>query len=308
MYQKRKMRQEKKMDNNNSNNGVNKSVINWYPGHMAKTKREIKEKLNLIDIVYEVIDSRMPLSSKIVDIDELIGDKKKILVMTKYDICDKEETNKFIKYYENKGYIVIPVDLINNSNDTKKIIDVSKEILKEENEKRISKGLKPRSIRALIVGVPNAGKSTLINRLVGKKSAGVGNKPGFTKSLSWIRINKDIELLDSPGILWPKMENQESAHILASLSSIKEEILDNMDLSCFILKKMMELYPKNLEDRYGITELDEDFIETFDIIGKRRGALSKGGVADYEKVSNIIVQDLKNGYLGNITLDRLEEK
>lgn len=296
------------MENKDSNRGVAQSVINWYPGHMAKTKREIKEKLNLIDIVYEVIDARMPLSSKIVDIDELIGDKKKILVMTKYDICDKEETNKFIKYYENKGYIVIPVDLINNSNDTKKIIEVSKEILKEENEKRISKGLKPRSIRALIVGVPNAGKSTLINRLVGKKSAGVGNKPGFTKSLSWIRINKDIELLDSPGILWPKIENQESAHILASLSSIKEEILDNMDLSCFILEKMMKLYPKNLEDRYGITELDEDFIETFDIIGKRRGALSKGGVADYEKVSNIIVQDLKNGYLGNVTLDRLEEK
>ena len=285
----------------------NKTNINWYPGHMAKTKREIKEKLNLIDIVYEVIDARMPLSSKIVDIDELIGDKKKILVMTKYDICDKEETNKFIKHYENLGYIVIPVDLVNNSNDEKKIIEASKEILKDENEKRISKGLKPRSIRALIVGVPNAGKSTLINRLVGKKSAGVGNRPGFTKSLSWIRINKDIELLDSPGILWPKLENQESAHILASLSSIKEEIIDNMNLSCFILKKMMKLYPKNLEDRYGITELDEDFIETFDAIGKRRGALSRGGIADYDKVANIIIQDLKNGYLGNITLDRLEK-
>ena len=284
-----------------------KTNINWYPGHMAKTKREIKEKLNLIDIVYEVIDARMPLSSKIVDIDELIGDKKKILVMTKYDICDKEETNKFIKHYENLGYIVIPVDLVNNSNDEKKIIEASKEILKDENEKRISKGLKPRSIRALIVGVPNAGKSTLINRLVGKKSAGVGNRPGFTKSLSWIRINKDIELLDSPGILWPKIENQESAHILASLSSIKEEILDNMDLSCFILKKMMKLYPKNLEDRYGITELDEDFIETFDVIGKRRGALSRGGIADYDKVANIIIQDLKNGHLGNVTLDRLEK-
>lgn len=285
----------------------NKTNINWYPGHMAKTKREIKEKLNLIDIVYEVIDARMPLSSKIVDIDELIGDKKKILVMTKYDICDKEETNKFIKHYENLGYIAIPVDLVNNSNDEKKIIEASKEILKDENEKRISKGLKPRSIRALIVGVPNAGKSTLINRLVGKKSAGVGNRPGFTKSLSWIRINKDIELLDSPGILWPKLENQESAHILASLSSIKEEIIDNMNLSCFILKKMMKLYPKNLEDRYGITELDEDFIETFDAIGKRRGALSRGGIADYDKVANIIIQDLKNGYLGNITLDRLEK-
>lgn len=285
----------------------NKTNINWYPGHMAKTKREIKEKLNLIDIVYEVIDARMPLSSKIVDIDELIGDKKKILVMTKYDICDKEETSKFIKHYENLGYIVIPVDLVNNSNDEKKIIEASKEILKDENEKRISKGLKPRSIRALIVGVPNAGKSTLINRLVGKKSAGVGNRPGFTKSLSWIRINKDIELLDSPGILWPKLENQESAHILASLSSIKEEIIDNMNLSCFILKKMMKLYPKNLEDRYGITELDEDFIETFDAIGKRRGALSRGGIADYDKVANIIIQDLKNGYLGNVTLDRLEK-
>lgn len=304
MYQKRKRRQEKK--NSSNNNDVNKNGINWYPGHMAKTKREIKEKLNLIDIVYEVIDSRMPISSKIVDIDELIGNKRRILIMTKYDICDKEETNKFIKYYEDLGYVVVPVDLMNGK-DTNKIIDKSLEIMKEENQKRLDKGLKPRSLRALIVGVPNAGKSTLINRLVGRKSAGVGNKPGFTKSLSWIRINKDIELLDSPGILWPKIENQENAHVLAAFSSIKEEILDNMDLSCFILKKMMELYPKNLEDRYGITELDEDFIETFDAIGKKRGALTKGGVADYEKVATIVVNDLKNGYLGNVTLDRLEK-
>ena len=294
------------MEKIENNGGFRKNDINWYPGHMAKTKREIKEKLNLIDIVYEVIDSRMPISSKIVDIDELIGNKRRILIMTKYDICDKEETNKFIKYYEDLGYVVVPVDLMNGK-DTNKIIDKSLEIMKEENQKRLDKGLKPRSLRALIVGVPNAGKSTLINRLVGRKSAGVGNKPGFTKSLSWIRINKDIELLDSPGILWPKIENQENAHVLAAFSSIKEEILDNMDLSCFILKKMMELYPKNLEDRYGITELDEDFIETFDAIGKKRGALTKGGVADYEKVATIIVNDLKNGYLGNVTLDRLEK-
>lgn len=306
MYQKRKKRQEMK-NSENKKETQNQMNINWYPGHMAKTKREIKEKLNLIDVVYEVIDSRMPISSKIVDIDELIGDKKRILIMTKYDICDKEETNKFIKYYEKLGYMVVPVDLM-NGNDTSKIIDKSMEILQEENKKRLEKGLKPRSIRALIVGVPNAGKSTLINRLVGKKSAGVGNKPGFTKSLSWIRIHKDIELLDSPGILWPKIENQDNAHVLASFSSIKEEILDNMDLACFILRKMMKLYPKNLEERYGITELDDDFIETFDIIGKKRGALTRGGVADYEKVSNIIVQDLKNGYLGNVTFDRLEDE
>ena len=215
MYQKREMRKNKKMEQNTKS--LPSTSINWYPGHMAKTKREIKEKLNLIDIVYEVIDSRMPISSKIVDIDELIGNKRRILIMTKYDICDKEETNKFIKYYEDLGYVVVPVDLMNGK-DTNKIIDKSLEIMKEENQKRLNKGLKPRSLRALIVGVPNAGKSTLINRLIGRKSAGVGNKPGFTKSLSWIRINKDIELLDSPGILWPKIENQENAHVLAAFS------------------------------------------------------------------------------------------
>ncbi len=302
MYQKRKIRAEKKKTNQVSSS---KAKISWYPGHMNKARREMKEKMNLIDIVYEVIDARMPISSKIVDIDELIGDKKRILIMTKYDICDKEETNKFIKYYESLGYTVIPVDLMNGK-ETSKIIDKSMKLMKEENLKRKEKGLKPRSIRALIVGVPNVGKSTLINRLVGKKSAGVGNKPGFTKSLSWIRIHKDIELLDSPGILWPKIENQDNAHVLAALSSIKEEILDTMNLSCFILDKMIKLYPKNLEERYGITEIDEDYIETFDLIGKKRGALTRGGVADYDKVANIIIRDLKNGYLGNVTLDRLD--
>ncbi len=288
----------------NNDNRQNQANINWYPGHMTKTKREISEKLNLIDIVYEVIDARMPKASKIVDIDDLIKNKPRILIMTKYDLCDKKETDKFTEFYKEKGYKVIPVDLMTGLN-VKKIIEESKDILKEENQKRIAKGMKPRSIRALIIGVPNAGKSTLINRLVGKKSAGVGNKPGFTKSLSWIRINKDIELLDSPGILWPKIDNQESAYILASLSSIKEEILDNDAIASFILRKLYELYPERLEERYGIKELDEDLIETYDIIARKRGALTKGGVADYEKVSNIIIRDLKNAYFGNITFDRL---
>ena len=284
-----------------------KTSINWYPGHMAKTKREIGEKLNLIDVVYEVVDARMPLSSKIVDIDDLIKDKPRIMVMTKYDLCDKSETDKIIKYYESTGYKVIPVDLMNNTNSgIKKIIEATYEIMVGVNNKRKEKGLMSRAGRVLIVGIPNAGKSTLINRLVGKKAAGVGNTPGFTKSLSWIRINKDLELLDSPGILWPKMEDQEAAHVLACLSSIKEEILNIDQIAIFILKKLFELYPEKLEERYGITELDEDYIETYDMIASRRGALSRGGVADYEKVSNIIVRDLKNGYFGNITLDRLK--
>lgn len=284
-----------------------KKTINWYPGHMAKTKREISEKLNLIDVVYEVVDARMPLSSKIVDINDLIKDKPRIMVMTKYDLCDKTETDKIIKYYESTGYKVIPVDLMNNNNaGVKKIIDATNEIMVGVNNKRKEKGLMPRAGRVLIVGIPNAGKSTLINRLVGKKAAGVGNTPGFTKSLSWIRINKDLELLDSPGILWPKMEDQEAAHVLACLSSIKEEILNIDSIAIFILNKLFELYPEKLEERYGITELDEDYIETYDMIASRRGALSRGGVADYEKVSNIIVRDLKNGYFGDITLDRLK--
>ena len=284
---------------------MNNSQIQWYPGHMAKTRREISEKLNLIDIVYEVIDARMPKSSKIVDIDDLIKNKPKLLIMTKYDLCDKNETNKFIKYYEELGYQVIPVDLMTGTN-VSKIIDASEVVLKEENERRKSKGLKPRNIRALILGIPNAGKSTLINRLVGKKSAGVGNKPGFTKSLSWIRIHKNIDLLDTPGILWPKLEDQEAAHILASFSSIKEEILNEDQIAGFILRKLYELYPKALEERYGIVDLDEDLIEAYDMIASRRGALTRGGVADYERVSRIILQDFKNGYFGSVTFDRLK--
>ena len=281
----------------------NKTNINWYPGHMAKTKREISEKLNLIDIVDEVIDARMPISSKIVDIDDLIKDKPRILVVTKYDLCDKIETDKILDKYREDGYVVIPVDLMNgNCNE---IISETNKIMKDINSDRVNKGMNERAARVLIVGVPNAGKSTLINRLVGRKSAGVGNTPGFTKSLSWIRVNKDIELLDSPGILWPKIENQESAHILASFSSIKEEILNIDSIACFILKKLYELYPDKLLERYGIEELDEDYVEAYEAIGRRRGAFSKGGIVDYEKVSNIIVKDLKSGYFGKVTFDRI---
>ena len=281
----------------------NKTNINWFPGHMAKTKREISEKLNLIDIVYEVIDARMPISSKIVDIDDLIKDKPKVLVVTKYDLCDKEETDKILEKYKEESYNIVTLDLM--SGNVSSLVNITKSIMKDINESRVQKGLKERAARVLIVGVPNVGKSTLINRLVGRKSAGVGNTPGFTKSLTWIRINKDIELLDSPGILWPKIENQDVARTLAALSSIKEEILNMDDIACFVLKKLYELYPKKLEERYGITELDEDFIEAYDTIGKKRGALSRGGVTDYERVSDIIIRDLKNGYFGEITFDRL---
>lgn len=285
-----------------------KTSINWYPGHMAKTKREIIEKINLIDVIYEVLDSRMPLSSKIIDIDNLIKTKPRIMVFTKYDLCDKKETDKFVEYYESLGHKVICCDLINNNNVINKIIEESNIILKEMNEKRASKGLKPRSIRALVIGVPNVGKSTLINRLVGKKAVMIGDKPGVTKALSWVRINKNIELLDSPGILWPKIENQNHAYNLAALSSIKEEIIDPYQLSLHILKTMYHLYPENLKKRYDIETIDfNDIIPTLDQIALKRGALLKGGEKDYDKVYSIIIRDLKENLLGNITFDRIEE-
>ena len=303
MYQKRKMRQEKKKNSNQ--NGSDKIQVNWYPGHMAKTRREIKEKIDLIDIIYEVVDARMPISSKIIDIDSLVKNKPRILIVTKYDICDQSETDKILEDYQKQGYTVIPVDLVNGKN-VNKIITESEKILTTMNEERKRKGLKARNIRALVIGSPNVGKSTLINRLVGKKAVSIGDKPGVTKNLGWIRIHKDIDLLDSPGILWPKLENQHQASILASLSSIKEEILDEQEIAIFILKIMNELYPDRLKERYAITDIDFSNIEeTLDKIAKKRGALKKGGIADYQKVYYIIIRDLKDGNLGSITLDRL---
>lgn len=284
----------------------NKQIVQWYPGHMAKTKREIREKINLIDIIYEVIDARMPISSKIKDIDDLIKDKPRILIMTKYDLCDKKETDKFISYYESLGYKVVPVDLANNKN-VKVVLNLSESVSKELNDKRKSKGLKPRNLRVLIIGIPNVGKSTLINRLVGKKAAGVGNKPGFTKSLSWIRINKDIDLLDSPGILWPKLENQYEARILAIFSSIKEEILNKEDLALFSIDILTKLYKEKLESRYNIKVDNMTNIEIMEEIAKKRGCVTKGNITDYERVSSIILNDIKNNAFKEITLDRLEK-
>ena len=280
----------------------NKTNINWYPGHMAKTKREIKENLQLIDVVYELLDARIPYSSKNKDIDELVKNKPKILIMTKTDLCDLEITKKWQQYYENMGYKVILTDLINNKN-IKQIIEVTSSLSDNMNKKRLSLGMKPRKTRVLILGVPNVGKSTLINRLVGKKAAPTGDKPGITKKLNWIRINDKLELLDTPGILEPKLENKEFALNLAALTSIKEEILDLEQVALHIIDKMLNLYPSALKTRYNLTNTNTPLI-ILNQIAKQKGAI-KNGEVDYEKVYKIILRDLKEGYLGNITFDPL---
>lgn len=290
----------------NEEKGFNKTVINWYPGHMAKTKRLISENINKIDVVYEVIDARMPYSSKIKDIKNYINNKPVILIMTKTDLCDMKETSKWMKYYENLGYKVLGIDLEHNPN-LKKIINATNEVMQEKVEKRIDKGMIKRKTRVLVVGIPNCGKSTLINRLAGKKVVGTGNRPGITKELSWIRVNDEVELLDTPGILWPKLDQETVALNLASLSAIKEEILPIYNVFSYIIETLYKYYPNILEERYGIKELSEDMLENMDVIGRRRGCILKGNEIDYDKVMTIVMNDLKSGIIKNITFERVEE-
>lgn len=284
----------------------NKVNINWYPGHMAKTKRLINENIDAIDIVYEVVDARIPYSTRVRNLDIKVTNKPRILVFTKMDLCDKVETSKWIKYYESNGEEVVCLDLEHNPN-LKPLFSKTKELMSETNAKRAMKGMNEKRARVLIIGVPNAGKSTLINRLVGKKAVNVGNKPGVTKNLNWIRINEDVELLDTPGILWPKLEEETVAFNLACFTAIREEILPIYEVIEYFLRALQKYYPEKLESRYGIKEIDEDIVNTLDIIGKKRGCLIKGGEIDYDKVIQVIMSDIKDGLIKNITFDRFEE-
>ena len=251
----------------------NKTNINFFPGHMNKARKEIEEKIKLIDIVYEVVDARMPSSSRIKDIDDLIKNKPKIMIMTKRDLCDLDKTNKWISYYESLGYKVFLTDLVNDKN-VNKLFTLTDEVLNDLNTKRLEKGMEIRKYRALIMGVPNVGKSTLINKITGRKAVNVGNKPGVTKDISWIRINDKLDLMDTPGILWPKIDDQKQAYTLACFSSIKDEILPIDEVACYILKYMFDNYQDLLFNRYGSFFLDEeDYTEAYETLEKEREIL-----------------------------------
>lgn len=277
----------------------------WYPGHMSKAKRQMQEDIKLIDVVIELVDARIPYSSKNPDIDGLAKNKSRILLLNKSDMADKEVTEKWKKYYEDKGYFV---GLVNSRNGkgVKEVHDIIQKACKEKIERDRKKGILNRPVRAMIVGIPNVGKSTFINSFAGKACAKTGNKPGVTKGKQWIKLNKNVELLDTPGILWPKFEDQKVGMKIAFIGSINDTILNPTDMAFELCKYLYAAYPGVLEKRYGIEE-KEDAVVMLNDIAKARGCLLKGGEYDIEKASIFIMDDFRSTKIGLITLEAPQE-
>ena len=297
----------------------NKSCINinWYPGHMAKTKRQIIEDLKLIDVVVELLDARLPMSSQNPDLQQIAKDKKKIIVLNKCDLADELENKKWVTYFEKNGTKVILTDA-NSGFGINEVTRQIENIMKYEISKNAEKGRIGKSIRVMILGIPNVGKSSFINRISKKTSAGVGNKPGFTKQKQWIRLSNNIELLDTPGVLWPKFESEKVALNLSFTGTIKDDILEKTEIAFYLLKFLLENYKENVIERYKISNEEfEDVVENnqnpneqimdiFRLIGKRRGAIVSGGNVDEEKVANLLLDDFRTGKLGRISLEKVK--
>lgn len=307
------------MSNNSEKQGLHKSVINWYPGHMVKTKRQILEDLKLIDIVVEILDARIPISSQNPDINQLIKDKKRIVVLNKCDLADDVQNQKWVKTFERKQIPAVLVD----SNSGKGIPEVVKKIEQVyagKEEKFSNKGRIGKSIRVMVLGIPNVGKSSFINRITKKNVATVGNKPGVTRQKQWVRINEEIELLDTPGILWPKFESQEVGLKLAYTGTIKDDVLETIEVGYELLKELLKLHLSLLVDRYKLDineikevmknknlEENEKVVEVMEMMGRKRGAIISGGRVDLEKVARMILEEYRSGKIGRITLEIAED-
>lgn len=277
----------------------------WYPGHMTKARRMMEENIKLIDLVIELVDARIPLSSRNPDIDGLAKNKARIILLNKSDLSDERKNVMWIDYFIKKGFYVLKL----NSKSGAGVKQVNQTIVlacKEKIERDKRKGILNRPVRAMVVGIPNVGKSTFINAFAGKACAKTGNKPGVTKGKQWIRLNKNVELLDTPGILWPRFENQEVGQRLAMIGSMNDEVLNLDELALDTIKFLLKEYPGNLKERYGIEE-DAEALQVMEAIAARRGCVKQGGITDYEKTAGIVLDDFRSGRTGRITLEVPEE-
>lgn len=280
--------------------------INWYPGHMKKTKDLLQSNLKLVDIVIELLDSRIPLSSKNPVIDKVIKDKPRIVLMNKSDLSNINGNKAWIKYFKNLNIPVVLINAIDNSG-TEEIMSQINKIMSNKLKAKSERGIKNTSIRAMIVGIPNVGKSTLINALAGRKGAKTGNRPGVTKGKQWVKLKGNIELLDTPGILWPKFDDQNVALNLAFTGAIKDEIMDVETLAFKLIEKLMSIDYKLLENRYNINIEGNSPLEVIDMIAKKRGCILKGNEIDYTRVSHLILDEFRRGFIGRITLEFPED-
>lgn len=301
------------MSNNEKSNKVG---INWYPGHMAKTKRQIIEDLKLVDIVIEILDARIPVSSQNPDVQGYTKNKNKIVILNKCDLADENETNKWVKYFEKNNIPAVVTDS-NSGKGIKDVIKMIQVVATESKEKSAQKGRVGKNIRVLVLGIPNVGKSSFINRISKRTSAKVGNKPGVTKQKQWIRVEEGIELMDTPGVLWPKFESEIVAKNLAFTGTIKDDVLEKTEIAFELLKYLVNNYKANLVERYKLDNTideimnssediddNEKYLSILETIAKKRGALISGGRIDYEKVSGILLDEFRSGKLGRITLER----
>lgn len=280
--------------------------INWYPGHMKKTKESIQSNMKLVDVVFELIDARIPYSSRNPIIDSIVGEKPRVIILNKSDLADSNANRIWQDYFAQGNIPSVLMDALKGKG-IDKLIHLSNEVTAKKRLAYEKRGVINRPIRAMIIGIPNVGKSTLINTLSGRRGAKTGNKPGVTKSNQWIKTNGNIELLDTPGILWPKFEDKSVGLNLAFTGAIKDEILDIETLALRFIESIIKIYPDVLINRYNIEFEDKTSLEIMESIGQRRGCIVKGGEIDYTKTSNIIFDDFRKGNMGNITLEFPEE-
>ncbi|GMK40701.1 ribosome biogenesis GTPase A [Paenibacillus sp. CCS19] len=283
--------------------------IQWFPGHMTRARRQIQDKLKLIDLAVELLDARIPLSSRNPMVDDILQNKPRLIVLGKSDLADPRETEAWIERFKYDGHECIAVDASTGTR-VGEIPDLARHLMQEKIDRQLAKGINPRAVRALIVGIPNVGKSTLINRLAGRNIAITGDRPGVTKGQQWIKVGKEMELLDTPGILWPKFDDQIVGYRLAMTGAIKEQILDIQDIAFYATRELINRYWDTLVERYGIeaerpsdTEDAEEIVRIMEAIGRKRGCLISGGRVDLEKTSGIILRELRAGKLGRLTLE-----